>query len=84
MYKTTAKDDFPTTIRLGRHACKQNTFVEESESEIPDHSHPCLAETHDDTVFQATEYSIHHPPPPLPVHENLTTENRDALFTSKR
>ena len=62
LYKTTVKDYFLITIRLGRHACKQIAFVEEIESEIPDHSHPCLVKTHDDTVFPATEYSIHHPP----------------------
>ena len=62
----------------------KNAFVEESESKIPDHSHPCLVETHDDTVFPATEYSIHRPSPPLPVRENVTTENGDALFTSKK
>ena len=85
LYKTTMKDDFPTTIRLGRHVCKENAFVEKSESKIPDHSHPCLVKTHDDTVFPATEYySMHHPPPSLPVRENVTTENGDALFTSKK
>ena len=84
LYKTTVKDDFPITIRLGRHACKENVFVEENESDIPDPSHSYLMVTQDDIVFPATAYSMHRPPPPPPERENVMTENKDVLFTSKK
>ena len=74
LYKTTVENSYPTTIRLGRHTSRRNVFVEESKSDIPDHSHHCLVTTQDGLVFPLTEYSVFRPPLPPAMQENITAE----------
>ena len=58
--------------------------MEESKSDIPDHSHPCLVTTQDDFVFPLTEHNVFRPPPPPMVQENITAENKESLLTSAK
>ena len=61
LYKTTVDDSYPTTVCLGRHSSRHDAFVEDSESDVPDHSHPCFVTVQHDLGFPLTEHSVFIP-----------------------
>ena len=84
LYKTMVKDQYLVTKRFDRRKGRDNAFVEEEESEIPDHPHPCLVLTKDNIVFPLTEYNLTRPPPTREGQEKITADNNDQLWESKK
>ena len=84
LYRTTVEDFRPTTTRFKLHRLLLNVYVPDEESEIPEHSHPCLIKETSHGVMPLTVYQTNPTPSAEEPREWISRLNEDLLWTSDK